>query len=526
MVVNFGILGPVVDMTEKTKPTALIILDGWGFNENVQDNAIAAGNTPVWDKLWSSSPKSMVETSGLAVGLPDGQMGNSEVGHMSMGAGRIIYQNLTKISKAIEDGSFFSNPAIAEGIDKAVSKDKAVHIIGLLSPGGVHGHEKHIHALCEMAAQRNADKIYVHAIMDGRDMPPRSGSPSIKALDEKLAEIGKGQVASVIGRYYAMDRDNRWDRIQLSYDAMTLGNGQQYASSAAEALAQAYARNEDDEFVQSTVITNSDGLPVGVMEDGDTVILANFRPDRARELTRAFVEPAFTHFERRANPTLSSFVCMTEYAADINAPVAFPQAPIEDSLGEVMAERGKKQLRIAETEKYAHVTFFFNGGREEPYAGESRVMVPSPDVATYDMMPEMSAYEVTYELVDAIMNGDNDLIVCNYANSDMVGHTGNFDAAVKAVEVLDECLGRVVEAIEKAGGQALITADHGNVEVMKDPITGEPCTSHTPGPVGLVYFGNQSIALKDGCLADLAPTLLELMKQDVPAKMTGKSLLG
>lgn len=512
-------------MTKKTKPTALIILDGWGFNENQQDNAIAAGNTPVWDQLWDKSPHSMVETSGLAVGLPDGQMGNSEVGHMSMGAGRIVYQNLTKISKAIDDGSFFTNPAFVDGIDKAIEKNKAVHIIGLLSPGGVHGHEQHMYALCEMAVQRGAENIYVHAIVDGRDVPPRSAEPSITGIEAKLAELGKGQVATVIGRYYGMDRDNRWDRVQLAYDAMTAGEAPQYETSAADALANAYERGEDDEFVQATVITHEDGTPIATMEDGDTVILANFRPDRARELTRAFVEPDFDYFERRHYPSLSAYVCMTEYAADIPAPVAFPPELIEDSLGEIMAARGQKQLRIAETEKYAHVTFFFNGGREEPYQGEKRILIPSPDVATYDMMPEMSAYEVTYELVEAMTKGDYDLIVCNYANSDMVGHTGNFKAAVEAVEVLDECLGRVIQAVQKTGGQALITADHGNVEVMKDPITGEPCTSHTPGPVGLIYFGSQDVALKDGCLSDLAPTLLELMEQEIPEKMTGKSLL-
>lgn len=512
-------------MTKKNKPTALIILDGWGYNESKQDNAIAAGNTPVWDRLWAEAPRSMVETSGLAVGLPDGQMGNSEVGHMSMGAGRIIYQNLTKITKSIEDGSFFENPRFVDGMDAAINSNKSIHIMGLLSPGGVHGHEDHMQALCEMAAKRGAERIYVHAIVDGRDTPPRSAKPSLEAMEAKLAELGKGEIATVIGRYYSMDRDNRWDRIQCAYDAMVLGKGQEYASSSLDALAEAYNRGEDDEFVQATVITQADGSPVAEIVDGDTVILANFRPDRAREMTHAFVDEEFEYFQRQRFPKLSSYTCMTEYAANIPAPVAFPPEVIEQSLGEVMSERGQKQLRIAETEKYAHVTFFFNGGREEPYAGEKRILVPSPDVATYDLMPEMSAYEVTYELVESIKQADYDLIVCNYANSDMVGHTGNFDAAVKAVEVLDECLGRVIEVIEECGGQALITADHGNVEVMKDPVTGVPYTSHTPGPVGLIYFGDRDVALKDGCLADLAPTLLELMEQDVPEKMTGTSLL-
>lgn len=512
-------------MSEVNKPTALIILDGWGVNESEQDNAIAAANTPVWDSLWSNAPRSMVETSGLAVGLPDGQMGNSEVGHMSMGAGRIIYQNLTKISKAIEDGSFFQNEALVNGMDKAIAKGHAVHIIGLLSPGGVHGHELHIQTLCEMAANRGAEKIFVHAILDGRDVAPRSAEASINAMEAKLTDIGTGQIATVIGRYYSMDRDNRWDRIQLGYDAMVLGEGQQYAQSAAQALAEGYERGEDDEFVQATVITGADGGAVGTIADGDTVIFSNFRPDRAREMTRAFIEPGFDKFQRRSIPALAAFVCMSEYAADIDAPVAFPPDQIDKGLGEVMADLGKKQLRIAETEKYAHVTFFFNGGREEQYEGEQRVLVPSPDVATYDMMPEMSAYEVTYELVNAIKGGEFDLIVCNYANSDMVGHTGNFDAAVKAVEVLDECLGRVIEAIQAKGGQALITADHGNVELMKDPHTGTPYTSHTPGPVGLIYVGEQDVKLQDGCLADLAPTILQLMDLKVPEEMTGHTLL-
>ncbi|WP_210398241.1 2,3-bisphosphoglycerate-independent phosphoglycerate mutase [Motiliproteus sediminis] len=511
-------------MAQNRTPTALIILDGWGVNDDPVNNAIHAARTPVWDRIWSSCPTARVATSGLAVGLPDGQMGNSEVGHMNMGAGRIVYQNFTRITKAIEDGSLFTNDALVSAMDKAINAGRAVHIMGLLSPGGVHSHEEHLFALCEMAVKRGANALYVHAFLDGRDMPPRSAEPSIRAMEAKLAALGVGAIATVTGRYYAMDRDNRWERVQQAYDAMTLGEGAQRSGSTLAALEQAYARGENDEFVQATVIEREDGSATGRVEDGDTVICANFRPDRAREITRAFVEADFDGFERRRAPALADFVMMTEYAADIEASCAYPPEAIRNGLGEYMAAQGKTQLRIAETEKYAHVTFFFNGGEEAQYAGEERILVPSPDVATYDLKPEMSAPEVTDKLVEAIGSGRFDLIICNFANPDMVGHTGVFDAAVKAVETIDSCLGRVLDALQAVGGQCLITADHGNVELMADPATGQAHTAHTTWPVGLVYVGPRQLTLENGTLADLAPTLLELMGLPAPAEMTGTVL--
>ncbi len=513
-------------MSDKRIPTALLILAGWGVSDSTEHNAIKAAHTPVWDRIWSQCPTARVATSGLAVGLPDGQMGNSEVGHMNIGAGRIVYQNYTRISKAVADGELLKNPALVTAMDGAIAQGRAVHIFGLLSPGGVHSHETHIHALCRMAVERGAKKLFVHAILDGRDMPPRSAEPSLVLLEKQLAELGVGAIASVVGRYYAMDRDNRWDRVQKAYDTMTTGETAYRYTRASDALSEAYGRDENDEFVQASVIVDAADQPVGVIADGDAVICANFRPDRAREITRAFVEPDFDGFERVCWPQLVGFVMLTEYAANIPAACAFPPSSIHNGLGEYMSSLGRTQLRIAETEKYAHVTFFFNGGREEPYAGEERILVPSPQVATYDLQPEMSAPEVTDKLVEAIDAGKYDLIVCNYANPDMVGHTGKFDAAVKAVEAVDQCVGRVLEALAKVGGQALITADHGNVEMMADPETGQAHTAHTNWPVGLVYVGARQADLNDGCLADLAPTLLGLMDLPVPAEMDGKSLLG
>ncbi|MEH6812619.1 MAG: 2,3-bisphosphoglycerate-independent phosphoglycerate mutase [Motiliproteus sp.] len=512
-------------MSQFHKPTALIILDGWGYNQSSEANAIAAADTPVYDQLWQQNSKSMIATSGLAVGLPDGQMGNSEVGHMNMGAGRVVYQNFTRISKSIEDGDFFVNPVLVANMDRAINQGKAVHVLGLLSPGGVHSHEQHIHALCEMAVKRGAKAVYVHGILDGRDMPPRSALPSVEAMEAKFVELGIGAIASVIGRYFTMDRDNRWDRVQQGYDVMALGKAAFAETSAVDALANAYSRDENDEFVQATVIVDADGNPKGVVQDGDAVVCANFRPDRAREITRAFVDQDFDGFQREACPALAGYVMLTEYAANIDAFCAYPPTPISNGLGEYVSDLGMTQLRIAETEKYAHVTFFFNGGREEQYPGEDRILVPSPDVATYDLQPEMSAPELTDKLVVAIQDGAYDLIVCNFANPDMVGHTGKFDAAVKAVEAVDQCLGRVVKALNAVGGQMLITADHGNVELMSDPASGQAHTAHTLWPVGLVYSGPEEIKLKDGCLADLAPTLLQLMGLEAPAEMSGKSLL-
>lgn len=514
-------------MTEARVPKALIILDGFGI-ESSDSSAIEAASTPTWDRLRANNPLSRIATSGMAVGLPEGQMGNSEVGHMNIGAGRTVYQNFTRISKAIADGDFFTNPVLVEAMDKAIASGKAVHLMGLLSPGGVHSHEDHIMALIDMAAQRGARKIYLHAILDGRDMPPRSAEPSLAKAQAKFESLGFGGIATVVGRYYAMDRDNRWDRVQQAYDAMTLAQAPQTAGSGTDALAAAYAREENDEFVQATVITDAAGSPLARVEDGDTLICANFRPDRAREITRCFTEGnGFSGFERAKVPALASYVMMTEYAADIDSACAYPPVAIRNDLGEYLASLGKTQLRIAETEKYAHVTFFFNGGQEAVYPGEERILVPSPDVATYDLKPEMSAPEVTDKLVEAIRSRKFDLIVCNFANGDMVGHTGVFDAAVKAVEAVDKAVNQVLAAMAEVGGETLITADHGNVEMMRDPATGQPHTAHTIWPVPLVYDGPRAaqIRLKDGALCDLAPTLLDLMAIEQPQEMTGQSLV-
>lgn len=514
-------------MTDARATKVLIILDGFGV-ESTASSAVEVAETPTWDRLLASNPNSRIQTSGLAVGLPEGQMGNSEVGHMNIGAGRTVYQNFTRISKAIEDGDFFANETLCAAMDKAISKGRAVHVLGLLSPGGVHSHEEHMFALLEMAVKRGGRQVYLHAILDGRDMPPRSAEPSIRAAEAVFERLGTGAIASVTGRYYAMDRDNRWERVEAAYDAMTLGKGMQQAGSALEALQNAYARDENDEFVQATVITDDQGQPLGLVEDGDTLICANFRPDRAREITRAFVEgESFAGFERKRHPALSEYVMMTEYAADIDAPVAYPPESIHNGLGEYLSRLGKTQLRISETEKYAHVTFFFNGGQEAVYPGEERILVPSPQVATYDLKPEMSAPEVTDKLCEAIRSRRFDLIVCNYANGDMVGHTGKFDAAVKAVETVDQCLARVLDALAEVEGEALITADHGNVELMVDPDSGQPHTAHTLWPVALIYDGprKQQVRLSDGALCDLAPTLLALMGLEVPEEMTGHSLV-
>jgi len=513
-------------MANPKQTKALLILDGYGV-EATESSAVAAANTPVWDRLLSQNPNARIQTSGMAVGLPDGQMGNSEVGHMNIGAGRIVYQNLTRITKAIEDGDFFDNPVLVKAIDAAVSDGKAVHLMGLLSPGGVHSHEDHIFALAEMAVKRGAKQVFLHAILDGRDMPPRSAEASLQAADAKFAELGCGAVASVVGRYFAMDRDNRWDRVQQAYDAMTLGQGKHSAESATAALEAAYARDENDEFVAATVITDTQGVPLGVVSEGDTLICANFRPDRAREITRCFVEgESFDGFERQATPALADFVMLTEYAADIPASCAYPPQPISNDLGAYLSSINRTQLRIAETEKYAHVTFFFNGGAEAVYPGEDRILVQSPDVATYDLQPEMSLPEVADKLCEAIRSGKYDLIVSNFANGDMVGHTGKFDAAVKACEAVDAALEKVLAAMAEVGGETLITADHGNVELMVDPKSGQPHTSHTTWPVALIYDGprNETLKLRDGALCDLAPTLLKLMDLPQPSEMTGQAL--
>ena len=512
--------------TQTKKPVVLVILDGFGYREDPKDNAIFHAVTPNWDALWEKSPHTLISGSGLDVGLPDGQMGNSEVGHMSLGAGRIVYQSITRIDKDIADGDFFTNPTYTNAIDKATNAGKAVHILGLLSSGGVHSHENHILAMMELAAKRGAEQIYVHAFLDGRDTPPRSAQNSLEKIDQKFAELGRGRTASVIGRYYAMDRDNRWDRVEKAYNLLTQSTADYRYDSASEALAAAYARDENDEFVNASVIQAA-GQADGSVKSGDSVIFMNFRADRAREITRAFVDKDFDGFQRKATPALAEFVMTTEYADSIKAAVAYPPEKMHNSLGEVLEKTGKTQLRIAETEKYAHVTFFFSGGREALYVGEDRELISSPDVATYDLQPEMSAPEVTDKLVAAIHSGKYDAIICNYANGDMVGHTGVFSAAVKAVEALDACIKRVTDAVIEMDGHCLITADHGNCEQMVDYDAGQAHTQHTTELVPLVYVGGKLGALQEsgGKLADIAPTMLALMAVDQPAEMTGINLL-
>ena len=513
-------------MTKQKKPLVLLILDGFGHSDNKHHNAIATAHSPVWDKLWRTRPKTLISTSGIRVGLPEGQMGNSEVGHMTLGAGRVVYQNYTRINKSIEDGTFFTNPAYINAIDKASGNGKAVHILGLLSPGGVHSHVDHIIAMIELAAKRGAKAIYLHAFLDGRDTPPRSAQSSLEKVQKTFARLGLGRIATVVGRFYAMDRDQRWDRVQATYNLLTLGEANYRCPSALEALKVAYQRDENDEFVKPTVICSPDDEDDATINDGDSVIFMNFRPDRARQLTRALTEIEFNGITRDKQPALASFVMTTEYAADIHADCAFPPQTLTNSMGDYLAKQDKSQLRIAETEKYAHVTFFFNGGQEKPYAGEDRILIPSPKVETYDLKPEMSAFELTDKLVEAIESGKYDTIICNYANCDQVGHTGVFEASVKAVEAVDNCLGTVLAALEKCDGEALITADHGNVEQMFDEVSGQAHTQHTTLPVPFVYVGKKELALKhDGSLADVAPTMLALLGLDKPIEMTGESLL-
>lgn len=501
-------------------PVVLLILDGWGYREDPTDNALAAAHTPNWDRLWAGRPHTLIHTEGRHVGLPDGQMGNSEVGHMNLGAGRIVYQDLTRVDAAIEDGSFFRNAALCAACDKARAGGGTLHVMGLLSPGGVHSHEAHLFALLELAQQRGVPRVAVHAFLDGRDTPPRSAAPSLAALQTLCDQLGNARIASIGGRYFAMDRDKRWERVNTAWDAIVEARATQHAASAAEALAAAYARDENDEFVQPTVVAGGARI-----EDGDAVVCINFRADRARQLAAAFVQPDFTGFTAR-RPVLAEFVCLTEYDATLPATLAFPPENLANTLGEVMQAQGKTQLRIAETEKYAHVTFFFSGGREALYAGEDRILIPSPQVATYDLQPEMSCPELTEKLTHAIGSGQYDIIVCNIANPDMVGHTGVMAAAVKAAEAVDTALGAIVAAVEEAGGALLITADHGNLEMMRDAETGQPHTAHTVGPVPLVYVGTRPARLRSGgSLRDVAPTLLDLLGLDIPAEMTGTSLL-
>lgn len=501
------------------KPFALIIMDGWGYNPVKEFNAVANAKTPNLDNLTAHYAHTLIEASGLAVGLPDGQMGNSEVGHTNIGAGRVVYQDLTRITKSIADGDFFSNEALCKAIDAANAAGKAVHVMGLMSPGGVHSHEDQIVALFELLARKNVSKAYFHAFTDGRDVPPRSAQGSIDKFEALFKKLGTGRFASMIGRYYAMDRDNRWDRVEQAYDLLTQASTQ-FApfACATDALNAAYARNENDEFIQASVI----GEPVK-MEDGDALIFMNFRADRARQISRSFANDDFTGFTRKVRPAIN-FVMLTEYATDIKAACAFPPSDLKNTLGEWLSSHNKTQLRISETEKYAHVTFFFNGGVENQFPGEDRILVNSPKVKTYDLQPEMSSKELTDKLCAAIESCKYDVIICNYPNGDMVGHTGVYEAAVKACEAVDECIGRVTDSLKKVGGECLITADHGNAERMKDLTTGVAYTAHTNLPVPLIYFGRQAEAVSGGKLSDLAPTILSLIGMDIPAEMTGKVL--
>jgi 2,3-bisphosphoglycerate-independent phosphoglycerate mutase len=511
------------DMAIFPKPVALIILDGWGYSEEQDFNAISAARKPVWDRLWKHYPHSFIRTSGASVGLPGDQMGNSEVGHLNLGAGRVVYQEFTRVSRSIKTGSFFSNATLTDVVDLAVATDRAVHIVGLLSPGGVHSHEEQIHAMVQLAVQRGAQRVYLHAFLDGRDTAPRSAAGSIQAMEDKFRELGGGRFATIIGRYYAMDRDHRWPRIQAAYDLITLGEAEYQAEAAMTGLEMAYARDEGDEFVKATRIQPA-GSEVVQVKDGDVIVFMNFRSDRARQITRPFIEPGFDGFERRARPRLGRFVSLTEYNSEFDIPVAFPPERLKNVFGEFAASLGLRQLRLAETEKYAHVTFFFNGGVEEPFEGEERILVPSPLVATYDLQPEMSAPQVTDHLVSAITGGKYDVIICNFANPDMVGHTGNFDAAVQAIEVIDTSLGRVYEALQSVGGEALITADHGNAEQMRGKDTGQAHTAHTSNVVPLLYLGRPAL-MEDGSLSDVVPSMIHIMGLQPPMEMTGRSLI-
>jgi len=506
------------------KPTVLLILDGYGERKEKEGNAIALAKTPVMDRLKKEFPYVEGQASGLFVGLPDGQMGNSEVGHMNMGAGRIVYQELTRITKSIQDGDFFENKALKAAVEHCKKEDSALHFMGLVSSGGVHSHIEHIYGLLELAKRAGLKKVYLHAFLDGRDTPPDSGKSFLLAVEKKMQELSVGEIATISGRYYAMDRDKNYDRVEKAYRAMVDGTGEK-ASSVEEAIDDSYAKKVYDEFVLPTVI-EKDGA-VHTVSDGDAMIFFNFRPDRAREICHAFCDDDFSFFERGARKNIF-FVCFTDYDPTIpNKHVAFEKEEIHNTLGEVVSNLGKNQLRIAETEKYAHVTFFFNGGKEEPYENEDRILVPSPkEVPTYDLKPEMSCYTVTEKLTEAIRSGKYDLVVANFANPDMVGHTGVLPAAIKAIEVVDECMGKVVDAVESMHGNLFILADHGNADIMIDEKTGEPYTAHTTNPVPFILVSEEKHKLREGgCLADVAPTLLELMGIPQPKEMTGKSLL-
>lgn len=504
------------------RPVMLMILDGFGINNNIEGNAIKQCQLPNINGLLRKYPNTVIHTSGLDVGLPEGQMGNSEVGHMNIGAGRVVYQDLTRIAKSIKDGDFYENPTFTDAIENCKKNNSSLHIYGLVSDGGVHSHIEHLYALLRLAKNKGLQKVYVHCFLDGRDTPPQSAKGYIEALEAHMRDLGVGKVATVMGRYYAMDRDNRWSRVELAYNAMANGKGE-YALSAIEAVEQSYSKQEADEFVKPTVIIE-DCKPVGKIDNGDSIIFFNFRSDRAREITRTFADNQFEGFKREKINVF--YVCMTEYDVDIkNVEIAFKPINLNNTLGEYLSKLGYTQLRIAETEKYAHVTFFFNGGIESPFKNEERILVPSPKVATYDMQPEMSAPEVTDLLISEVESKKYNFILINYANCDMVGHTGNMEAAKKAVCVIDSLVGRVVDAMQKVNGIVIITADHGNAEQMIDYNTGEPYTAHTTNVVPLILIGDGHVKLQEGRLSDIAPTIIEIMGERLPEEMIGKSLI-
>ncbi len=505
-------------------PVLLLILDGFGYREDADYNAILAARKPNWDHLWRDYPHTLIQASEKFVGLPAKQMGNSEVGHLNIGAGRVVYQDLSRVDVDIEDGSFFSNPALSAAIATCKRNGSALHIMGLLSPGGVHSHENHIISMLEMAASNGLKLVYLHAFLDGRDTPPKSAALSLQMLQQKCAALNVGQIASIVGRYYAMDRDNRWERVQPAYELLTRGRSEFSATSAMDGLELAYQRGETDEFVKPTAIAPP-GKQAVAMNDGDVVVFMNFRADRAREITRALTDKSFDGFLREYFPALGSFVTLSRYGDDFDLPCAYTAEPIHNGFGEYISNLGLMQLRIAETEKYAHVTYFFSGGREQPYPGEDRILVPSPKVATYDLKPEMSAFEVTDKLEEAILSRRYHAIICNYANGDMVGHSGNMSAAVQAVEALDQCIGRAVKAMRSVGGEIIITADHGNAEQMLDRTTHQAHTAHTLNPVPFLYIGRKADLADHGALRDIAPSLLAIMGLPKPAEMTGRSLI-
>ncbi|MDH5229819.1 MAG: 2,3-bisphosphoglycerate-independent phosphoglycerate mutase [Gammaproteobacteria bacterium] len=506
------------------RPIVLIVMDGWGYSEDPENNAIAHAKTPFWDKIWKNYPHTLIRASESAVGLPNNQMGNSEVGHLNLGAGRVVYQEISRVSKALKNGTFQTNNTLLSAIETAKNTKKSIHIMGLLSDGGVHSHEEHIHAMVELAVSQGADKVYIHAFLDGRDTAPKSAEHSIRAMEACFERVGGGRFASIIGRYFAMDRDHRWPRIKSAYDLITHAEGEFQASSALDGLLAAYERGKTDEFVEATVIAN-DSQPAVKIEDGDVLFFMNFRSDRARQITRPFIEPDFEAFDRGHVPAIADFVSLTEYHEDFSASVAFPPERLRNVFGSYISDLGLRQLRIAETEKYAHVTFFLNGGVEEPFAGEDRTLIPSPDVATYDLQPEMNAPKLTEELLKAIQSDKYDVIICNYANPDMVGHTGNFDATVKAIETLDSCLEKVVSEVQAVGGELILTADHGNAELMLNQQSGQAHTAHTTNPVPFVYIGREAELAAIGALSDVTPSMLYLMGIEKPAEMGGQSLI-